>query len=398
MGKSNQAKCASEARVHGGQNMLYSRRDFLNITAKSAVVAAVGASGFGAAAMLSGCSSEKSSKATDLAEKLANGDSDVFSFTDSCGRAVALPKEITSVTPSGAYAQILLVTLCVDKLVSLSGTFSKSQLKYLDSRLANLPALGKLYGQSGTLNYESLIKLSPDVIIDVGERKDTIKEDMDSLQEKTGIPTIFVEGTIDKFASAYETLGSVLGCQEKAASLSGYINKVSAFASRHHDEIAARNLRVLYSNGEKGYEVKKKGSVHGAVLDMVGVNNVAEFDDSNSTEVSPERVMEWDPDYLLLSPEDGFFEDIYNDSVWASISAVRNRKVYEVPTGPYEWLDRPPSIQQTLGVMWLGNLLAPDVYNFDMVEETKTFYRLFWGCSLSDEDAMVMLANSTFLA
>ncbi|MDO4841308.1 MAG: ABC transporter substrate-binding protein [Phoenicibacter congonensis] len=370
--------------------MIYSRRDFFKISA----MAAAGAFAF----LSTGCGTQKSSKAKDLEEKLKNGNDEVISFTDSCGREVALPKNITTVSPSGAYAQILLATLCPDKLVSLSGTFSKSQMKYLPSRLADLPALGKLYGQSGNLNYESLIKLSPDIIIDVGERKSSIEEDMDGLQEKTGIPVIFVEGTIDKFASAYDTLGQVLGETKKASELSSYITNIWDFASAHRDEIESRDIRVMYSKGEKGYEVKKKDSVHAAVLEAVGVVNVAEIDDSNSTEVSPERVMEWDPDVLLLSSEDGFFEDIYDDKVWASISAVKNKRVYEVPTGPYEWLDMPPSIQQTLGIVWLGNLLASDIYDFDMISETKGFYKLFWGCDLTDEDVKSMLQNSTFMS
>ena len=367
----------------------FSRRDFLKLCG----VLPFAISGLA----LNGCTSAKSSKAKDLEEKFKSVSDDVILFTDSCGREVVLPKNISRISPSGSYAQILLITLCPEKLVSLSGTFSKSQIRYLDSRLSGLPALGKLYGKSGDLNFESLIQLNPDIVIDVGEYKSTIKEDLDGLQEKAGLPVVFVEGTVDCFASAYETLGKMLAVNDKASELSSYINNVESFASSHRDEMASRNIRVLYTNGEKGYEVKKAGSVHSAVLDAVGVVNVAVVEDSNSTEVSPERVMKWDPDILLLSPEDGFFEEIYDDKVWASISAVKNKKVYEVPTGPYEWLDRPPSIQQTLGILWLGNLLAPDIYDFDMTAETKKFYSLFWGSELSDDDVKVMLANSTFL-
>ena len=368
---------------------MLTRREFLKFT----TMAAIGVAG----TSLIGCGSSVSTKAKQLEQDFYAGSEDVQKFTDSCGREGFLPKEINCISPSGAMAQILLATLCPDKLVSLTSKFSKSQMRYLNSRFSDLPALGRLYGQNGDLNYESLIKLDPDVVIDVGEAKQTIEEDMDALQEKTGLPCIFVEGTAASFASAYATLGSVLGVDAHAAELANEIRSSFDYANSKASEIAARNLRVVYACGTNGYEVKTKGSLHGAVLDTVGVNNLAEITDTNSTEVTPEQMLAWNPDYLLLSPEEGFFEEIYSDEVWASISAVQKHQVYEVPTGPYEWLDRPPSIQQTLGIKWLGNLLAPDVYDFDMISETKNFYSKFWGCTLTDDDVRSMLANSTFL-
>lgn len=374
---------------------IFSRRNFVKLALTATACTAAAGAG---ALTLSSCGTAASNKAKELEEKYNAGDaSSVQKVTDSCGRTVYLPKTISAVSPSGALAQILLATLCPDLLISLSGTFSKSQLRYLNSSFADLPALGRLYGQSGDLNYENLIKLNPDVIVDVGERKETIKEDMDSVQQKTGLPTIFVEGVTGSFDAAYETLGRILGCSDKANDLALYISDTYNFAFAHQEEVAAKNMRVLYAGGEKGYDVRIKGSTHAAVLDVVGVENVAVIEDSSATEVSPEKMLEWNPDYILLSPEDGFFEEIYEDKVWAGISGVQKRQVFEVPTGPYEWLDRPPSIQQTLGVKWLGNLLAPEIYKINMVEETKTFYSKFWGCTLSDEEARALLANSTLL-
>jgi iron complex transport system substrate-binding protein len=124
---------------------------------------------------------------------------------------------------------------------------------------------------------------------------------------------------------------------------------------------------------------------------------VAELTDANSTEVSPEQVMLWQPDVLLLSKEMGFFDQIYEDKTWASIKAVREKQVYEVPYQPYEWLDRPPSVQTVLGLQWVGNLLAPDIYDFDMVEKAREFYELFWSYELTEENITELLGNSTLL-
>ena len=109
-----------------------------------------------------------------------------------------------------------------------------------------------------------------------------------------------------------------------------------------------------------------------------------------------EQMLLWDPEVVLVSP-DGNFDEIYDDPQWQSVTAIRNHRVYEVPIGPYNWLDRPPSMQRILGILWLGNLLYPELYDFDMVEKTQEFYKLFWDYDLSTEQAQKLLANSTLL-
>lgn len=367
------------------------RRQFAALAAVAA--AAVALPGF------SGCSgSGPSAKAADFRAAYDAGEEGYVLFTDSCGREVALPANIESVSPSGAYAQIMLTTLCPEKLISLSSRFSENQLDYLPDSIDSLPILGRFYGgTNGDLSYEEIIKMSPDVIIDIGEPKENIAADLDGLQEQTGLPVIFVEATLTHVAQAYRTLGSVLGCGERAESLAGYADSVLDFASANRERIAADGLRVMYSAGPYGYDVKGKGTVHGAVLDLVGVDNVAVIEGTNSTEVSPEQVMVWAPEVLILSPVDGFFDHVYDDPTWAGIPAVRDGRVYEVPGDPYEWMDKPPSVQTVLGVLWLGNLLCPEIYDFDMVATAQEFYRLFWGYELTEAEARSLLANSTLL-
>ena len=36
---------------------------------------------------------------------------------------------------------------------------------------------------------------------------------------------------------------------------------------------------------------------------------------------------------------------------------------------PYNWLSNPPSLNMLLGIWWLGNLLYPQYYDYDMAEK-----------------------------
>ena len=139
------------------------------------------------------------------------------------------------------------------------------------------------------------------------------------------------------------------------------------------------------------------GSVHAEAIEVTGAVNAAVLErmsGSGRDEVSIEQVMLWDPDAVILSP-DSCYDDIFDDPQWSGVGAVQRGEVYEIPSGPYNWLDRPPSVQRLLGILWLGNLLYPDLYDIDMIEETRRFYALFWKREISEGEAREFLKNST---
>jgi iron complex transport system substrate-binding protein len=319
-------------------------------------------------------------------------------FTDSAGREVELPIVIDKVAPSGAYAQILLYTLCPEKLLGLSTPFSRNQKRYIDERYHDLPIFGQFYGKNATMNFEEIIKAGPDVIIDVGEEKDGIAADMDGIQAQTGIPVIFVKATLDTTAAAYDALGEALGVPERAEALAEYVRETLAFAAEKRAQIAEEDrVGVLLGNGEYGLETAGAGSVHAETIEAAGAVNVAVLDKvsgSGRDAVSIEQVMLWDPDAVILAP-DSCYDDIFDDPMWAGVGAVRRGAVYEIPAGPYSWLDRPPSVQRVLGVLWLGNLVYPTLYDLDMIEETRRFYALFWNYALTETEARALLEHST---
>ena len=320
-------------------------------------------------------------------------------FVDSIGREVMVPETVNTIAPSGANAQLMLYTLCPEKLLGLCQPFSRVQKKYVDEAYWNLPVLGQFYGGSGTMNYEEIISAAPDIIIDIGEEKANLAADMDGLQERTGIPVIFIEASPDTFAEAYDMLGDVLGIPERAAALSGFVREAMSLAETNRGLIGKEKVfRTVYSQGEYGLEVNGYGSIHACVLDAVGVENAAilgALSSKGGDQVSIEQMLLWDPEVLILA-DGSNYDEIFDDPVWATVTAVKNRAVYEAPLGPYSWMGRPPSVQCVLGVLWLGNLLYPDLYAFDMTEKTQEFYSLFFGYGLSEAEAFELLKNSTY--
>ena len=99
------------------------------------------------------------------------------------------------------------------------------------------------------------------------------------------------------------------------------------------------------------------------------------------------------PDVILLSTGGPY--DTLTQGEWAGLTAVQNGRYYEIPGLPYDWMSYPPSVNRVLGIWWLGNLLYPELYDYDMVQVAQEYYRLFWHYDLTEEEARQMLSRST---
>ena len=307
-------------------------------------------------------------------------------FTDSTGRTLELPAKLEKIAVSGPSAQIVLFALAPEKLVGISNSWDAAAQEYIAPEYYNLPLLGQLYGGKGELNLEELLKADPDAVIDVGEPKQGIVEDMDKLTEQTGIPFLHIDGYTATMGDTYRTLGDLLGLEEKAAVLADYCDEIYAFASGLEEKLAPEKKKTaLYLLGDSGLNVIASGSFHAEMLNLI-VENAAVLENPSSkgigNETDMEQLMLWDPEVIFFAP-DSVYDKVGNDPAWQELQAIRNGSYYRVPYGPYNWMGFPPSVQRYLGILWAAKLLYPETADYDLYTEIARYYKLFYGCELT---------------
>lgn len=307
-------------------------------------------------------------------------------FTDSTGRTLELPAKLEKIAVSGPSAQIVLFALAPEKLVGISNSWDAAAQEYIAPEYYNLPLLGQLYGGKGELNLEELLKADPDAVIDVGEPKQGIVEDMDKLTEQTGIPFLHIDGYTATMGDTYRTLGDLLGLEEKAAVLADYCDEIYAFASGLEGKLAPEKKKTaLYLLGDSGLNVIASGSFHAEMLNLI-VENAAVLENPSSkgtgNETDMEQLMLWDPEVIFFAP-DSVYDKVGNDPAWQELQAIRNGSYYRVPYGPYNWMGFPPSVQRYLGILWAAKLLYPETADYDLYTEIARYYKLFYGCELT---------------
>jgi iron complex transport system substrate-binding protein len=338
--------------------------------------------------MLCGCQAQ-----SDDPVKAVDEDSTVL-FVDSVGRTVEVPAHITKVAISGPLTQIIVFSLAPDKLVGIANEWSEEAEPYFDPAYYNMPVLGQLYGGKGELNLETLLASGAQVVIDVGEPKDTIIEDMDMLQEQTGIPFVHITANLDNMGEAYRKLGELLDMAGEAEVLAEYCETVYA----RTEAIASRvdKVNLLYCLGDKGQHVIAKGSFHAQVFDLLA-NNVAVVDSPVSSgagnEVDMEQIVSWQPDVVIFGPG-SIYDTVGDDPAWATIPAIANGRYYEVPNAPYNWLGFPPSVQRYLGMLWMAQLFYPEEEDADMYQEVANYFSLFYHCDLTEAQYQTLMAKA----
>lgn len=312
-------------------------------------------------------------------------------FTDSCGREVTVPVNVEKVAVSGPLAQIVVFAMAPDKLVGIANAWDESAAQFLDTKYYDLPLLGQLYGGKGEMNLETLLAAAPDVVIDVGEPKGSIVEDMDALQEQTGIPFVHIDAYLASMDNTYAMLGDLLAMPNEAQGRADYCRYAYDRAVEIANSVEKANL--LYITGDEGLNVIAKGSYHAEAIDLLA-NNMAVVEEPSSkgtgNEVDMEQILNWNPDVILFAPG-SIYDSVGSNENWQTVTAIKNGAYYEVPMGPYNWMGFPPSVQRLLGMTWMAKILYPDAADYDLYTEVSTYFQLFYHCELTQTqyDALV---------
>lgn len=321
-------------------------------------------------------------------------------ITDQAGRTVTIPtpenlKKVFSQSPLG---EMMVYSINPEFLAATYTKYTEESLKYLDPVMKDVPYLG-VFSAGQVVNKEQILGSNAQVIVYVGPNQldQATIDAANDLQNQLNMPVVVVSGLFEDMPASYRFLGKLFGEETTAEKLALYcedvINNVMVKVSQIPDD---KRVPVYYAEGNEGLETEPVSSSHAAVLKYANVYNVATVDlvkGSGLSSVSLEQVFNWNPqvivgvkatcDYIKSNPD------------WADIDAVKNGLIYEIPAVPFNWIDRPPSINRILGVQWMANLLYPDVYNIDIIKQAKEFYKMFYHIDVTDDQIKSIMTNAT---
>ncbi len=280
-------------------------------------------------------------------------------------------------------------------LVGLANKWSTSAEGIVPEAYLYLPYFGQLYN-TANLNIEELALAAPQVIIDIGRVMSGGAEDMDTLQQQTGIPTVFLSASAEDLPETYRKLGQLLNRQEQAEQLAAFCERIYSRTLSIMEQVGDNKVTALYITGEQGLNVLAKGSAHSEILDLL-TENMAVVDNPSSkgsgNEVTMEQLALWNPE-LILFDEDSIYDTVAQQDTWKEFSAIASGNYLEVPEGPWNWMGSPSASQRYLGMIWLTAELYPEYCDYDAKAEIMEFYELFYHCQLTEQQYFDLTANA----
>jgi len=195
-------------------------------------------------------------------------------FTDSGDRRIDVPDEVRRIFPAGPPS----VTICAvapDKMLGWTRAPSPEARPFLPAHYAELPEVGRLTGRGNTVNLENVVRLMPDLVLDVGDTSETYVSLADRVQEQTHIPAALIGGRLLETPTTLRTVGALLGVSERAEALAHYAEAVLTEVQNRIAKIAPADRPSIYvARGPHGLETAVAGSIGSEVVDLLGARNV----------------------------------------------------------------------------------------------------------------------------
>lgn len=302
-----------------------------------------------------------------------------ITVVDQAGREVTLEEPADKLVSSYYISTALLIALgCEDDLAGIEKKGETRQLYRMAApELLELPAVGSGKG----INVEETAALEPDVVI-LPKR---LQESAASF-EALDIPVIIVNPeTQEEFEECISLLATVTGTEQTGEELLNYYHEKMEFA-RELTKDAEKPLVYLASGSDYLSTCTSKMYQNDLISMAGGLNVSGELEDTYWAEISAEQLAAWNPEYIFgVSYAEYGLDSFTENEALAEVEAVKKGQVYTFPSTIEAWDYPTPS--SVLGVLWLTNVLHPDLYSTeDYKKEAVEFYQKFFDIQVSDED------------
>lgn len=319
-------------------------------------------------------------------------------ITDQLGRKVTIPDQVNRIVVLHHEALNVLNEInAQDKVVGILKSWEQrlgKEYNRLAPSFKNLPNPGDIKD----VNYEALLSLKPDAVVVVNYFPKEYIAKMEELkipvvgisffssaqEEKAKLNPTFKDER-DSFAAYDEgfyegvkILGELSNHEKDAAELINFVKKSQAdLNAKFSNFIVDKRPRVYMANPD--LTTYGSGKYTGVMLARAGATNVAAADIKGYKQVSPEQILAWNPQIILVQnryPQ--VPAELKANPALKGLSAVKEDRIYLMPEFVKAW-GHPTAEAMALGEEWLAMKLYPQNFkdaNFD--KKVEEFYEKFY--------------------
>ena len=330
--------------------------------------------------LMTGCAS----KTLNSTEKTNNTAQTSITVEDYFGRKVTLSEPAKRIACGYAYTGHVVTMLGrgEDIVAVVDGLKRDKVLTSIHPHIKDLP----VPFSSVAINIEELLMCDPDVVF---IKSDTaLDEGTVEKLNKLGILYIVIDYySMEEQIKTISIIGQVIGEEEKAQNYINYYLTVIDDTEKVTSTIPQNEKISLYHSVNEAVRTDTKNSLPADWIKTAGGINVSIEDDlkisGEKSYATLEQIYLWNPE-VIIANEAGVDEYILSNEQWASLNAVKEKRVYQMPVGISRW-GHPGSLETPLAIQWTVKLLYPEYFkDLDMATVTKEYYKIFFNINLND--------------
>lgn len=334
-----------------------------------------------AAVALVGCSPAASEPAAKPQEA-ASG----ITVVDQRDERIELPAEVEKIafTVMPAPSIFAAVDRSYDRIVGINeSTLKANQGGMFATMFPGSAETTTVAGADFVPNVETLLTLTPDVVIQWGDRGDDVIAPI----ENAGIPVVGLKyGTQEDLESWLTIFAEIAGKPERGQELVAWQHeRIEAVRADVAAQSGERPRAMMLSHAADSYSTTTGDGYDGFQFDLVGADLVSQDFVSDGGQVGPEQILEWNPEVIFLSAfDESTPEQILADPRLASVQAVQDKRVYKTPLGGYRW--QVPGSESPLMWEWMFHLLYPEAGDSELREQTIDAFDDLFAYDLSQDE------------
>jgi len=317
-----------------------------------------------------------------------------LTMLDDANRGIALTSPAQRVLAAGGPAAVFSYAIAPPSLLGWPRALRPNEKPYLHPSVRDLPGTGLLTGRGGEVNLEIILRLRPDLIVDIGSTAPVYVDLANRIQKATGIPVALLSGRFEDSAKTFLGLSRLMGQTTRGKKLAEQTTSLLDKARTLTEEMSLGNRPLVYlARGVDGLETASPGSINSEIIEYAGGLNVLTAlgpAPRSIVRVSMETLYRLNPQ-VIVTGDELFYRQLPTNPLWADLQAVKAKQVYLSPIVPFGWIDRPPSVNRLIGLRWLQQKLHPTRFNGQVDQEVQAFFKDFYSVALSPDQVRSLL-------
>lgn len=294
-------------------------------------------------------------------------------ITDMAGRRVVIKDPVNRIVTTFKPASLCVFSLgLAQKLVGVDNSSRQDLL-----HLAVFPGIAGVEGvgsKTTGINFETLVSLKPDLVILYAQKEGTTLADRLSAMN---IPSIII--LPESFDTIKDTLGVIAdaaGEPEKSLIVGRCMDEVTKLVAKRVDGLDEKAKKTGYFASAIGLFSTTTGNmIQNEIFIQAGIKNVSKDLTGYFQDISPEQLVKWNPDIMVLSQhlKKGETRRLSGKPL-QEINAISQKAVYRCPSSLAPWDF--PSPLSVLATLWIAQKAYPERFSdLDIMDRTDEFYQ-----------------------